>query len=123
VTAIHEKEEVVSGEYSGDAPDLYLEMADYSVISYPLFLSSNQLFEDQIEGHSANHDRDGILFIHGGAVQSTDVAADLVDITPTILSVLGCKPPSHLDGEPVDVFSTSFDVKPPQDRELSAVDF
>jgi predicted AlkP superfamily phosphohydrolase/phosphomutase len=64
---------------------------------------------------SGGHHPDGLFVAHGPNIRkSTGVVGDLVDVTPTILSLLGVAIPRELDGEPLTVLT---DVTPALDEE------
>jgi len=93
-----EGSKVHKGKYASKAPDLYLIIEDFRYICFPLFASSNKVFDVQIEGNSANHDRSGILLGAGHGIKKRPVKkASLVDLAPSILAFFGFKP-EKMDG-------------------------
>lgn len=93
-----ERYNVHSGKYSSKAPDLYLIIEDFKYICFPLFASSNKIFDVQIEGNSANHNRSGILLGAGPGIKKTPLKkASIVDFAPSVLSFFGFKP-QGMDG-------------------------
>jgi len=98
------KVEVIEGSkvhksrFAERAPDLYVVIEDFKYICFPLFASSNKIFDVQIEGNSANHDRSGILLGAGPGIKKRAVKkASLVDFAPCVLAFFGFKP-EGMDG-------------------------
>jgi predicted AlkP superfamily phosphohydrolase/phosphomutase len=93
------KRELYHGPYSIDAPDLVLQLRENYVVSEKFF-NSKDLFHRTLQGI---HEPSGILIAAGTSVKRhseiTDSYPTVVDITPTILHLLGLTPPSTLDGK------------------------
>lgn len=61
-----------------------------------------ELFDDWTEPSGLHHP-DGVFILHGpGVVRSTRLRADIVDIAPTVLGLLGLEAPSHVEGKARD---------------------
>ena len=57
------------------------------------------------------HAQDGIFILQGPGVKSTTFNANIVDITPTLLSYLSVPVPDHLDGIPLsEAFSEGLNI-------------
>jgi predicted AlkP superfamily phosphohydrolase/phosphomutase len=97
-------EEVYTGEYVDDAPDLVLVAADGWEIYGGVTPS---VFETQVTSWtSGNHPR-GMLLLHGDEVEPGTLAErSLLDVMPTVLRYLDCPVPDDVDGEAVtDAFA------------------
>jgi predicted AlkP superfamily phosphohydrolase/phosphomutase len=103
---VFKREELYEGPYLESAPDLIIEWADYGYWGNPQFEENGQIFE--LQRHfdysdqplTGSHRLDGIVILNGAEiapeVELTD--ASLVDMAPTILSLLGIAPLQSMDG-------------------------
>ena len=100
VTKIIPREETYQGPYAADGPDLHLVLDDYNVIASPLFATDGKVVTQQIRGDSGCHRSEGILIAHGPAIssQTTVTKANILDLAPTILHLLGQPVPRIFDG-------------------------
>jgi predicted AlkP superfamily phosphohydrolase/phosphomutase len=91
------KRELYEGVYSTDAPDLTLELREDYVVSEKIF-NSSKLFHDTLQGV---HEPAGVLIAYGRGVKrgaQSETLPSVLDITPTVLHLLGVTPPGKLDG-------------------------
>jgi len=90
------KRELYEGLYSTDAPDLLLQLHENYVVSEKIF-NSKELFHKTVQGV---HEPSGILIAEGRSVKPLVEAEShtVLDITPTVLHLLGIRPPGRLDG-------------------------
>jgi predicted AlkP superfamily phosphohydrolase/phosphomutase len=99
VDAVYRKEEVYSGRYLSKAPDLV-------AIEKPFYYMNGDTIPglDPIGAGSASfnafHQPDGILAVRGPGIRAgrIDNVPNLIDITPTILYMLGEPVRSYMDG-------------------------
>lgn len=94
------KEQVYSGEFVNNAPDIVLlPHRTFSIFPQAWFGSKSWIGEPV--NLSGRHDIDGILIMYGSPFKKgkTIHRAYLYDIAPTILYLLGMPIPSDLDGE------------------------
>lgn len=100
VTDIILREETYHGPYADKGPDLHVVLDDYNVIAFPLFATNNKILTRQIRGDSGCHRREGIFIAHGPNIrpQGRLPEANILDLAPTILSILQRSVPRHLDG-------------------------
>ncbi len=93
-------------EVTGDPPDLMVYFDDLrwrsaGTMGYP----TNLLHENDIGPDDAVHSRNGVLLVRdprapeGGKLP----AQDILDVTPTILELLGEPLPAHLQGRPIRI--------------------
>ncbi|MEF8847306.1 MAG: alkaline phosphatase family protein [Candidatus Paceibacterota bacterium] len=97
------KEELYSGPYLDDAPDILFnplegancfgKMVGYGAI---MFYNSS-LFSGKL--HPAHHRRDGILMAYGNGIKSQEKNASILDLAPTVLNLNSRKIPYQMDGE------------------------
>ncbi len=104
VDRIYRREELYRGPYAEEGPDLVVLYADgVGEISHAPELIGHSV-DGPISlpitrGNSGNHRRDGILIATGGPIRrGMQIAADIVDLCPTILYLLGVHVPADLDG-------------------------
>lgn len=112
-------EETYHGPYSSYGPDLHLVLDDYNVIAFPLFATDGKIVTQQIRGDSGCHRRHGILIASGPGVASGDLlpSADIMDLAPTILHMLGEAVPRTMDGKVLqEVFQSPTDVEYTEDE-------
>jgi len=116
VKGIWKKEEVYKGRYLKYIPDvIFLTSEKY--LAFPA-LTKNIFGEIKRKvdlwrsgGHGKS--RDGMIIAYGPAIrEKNDLGnARLEDLTPTILHLLGCKIPLHIDGEILSsIFKKDSDV-------------
>jgi predicted AlkP superfamily phosphohydrolase/phosphomutase len=92
--------ELPGGPYADDGPDLHLILDGYRYISCPLFATDGYVLSRQIRGDSGSHRMEGTFIAAGpqirlaGRVEGTQI----VDLAPTVLSLLGCPVPEEMDG-------------------------
>ena len=111
------RDEVYSGPFVEEAPDLLIVPRGYSV--------SSRVLVPKLTGPArvseGNHDTYGILLISGrGTLQSPEVPdeANILDLAPTILHLLGCPLDPEMDGVVLDrvVTAPSLTSKPKVDE-------
>lgn len=102
--SVIDSRELYSGPNIDNVPDLFLEFDEY-------VLPTNQVgAASQLEPSSTGgkHSMDGIFAAAGPAVEADGeiTGADVMDVTPTALHLLGCPIPEAVDGEVLDVLRT-----------------
>lgn len=95
------KEEVYSGKFLENAPDLYLIPHKYEYASYELLASSFKLFEQAPKGWTGTHKLHGIFIAFGDGVKRNYKVKDanIIDLAPTVLSILNLPVPDDIDGQ------------------------
>lgn len=135
VSQIIPREETYHGPYAANGPDLHLILDDYNVIAFPLFATNEKIITDQIRGDSGCHRREGIFMARGPSIRRNETLpeANILDLAPTILHLLGRPVPSVMDGRVLnDIFIAPAEVvydngeangaAIPADQSLSAED-
>lgn len=95
------KEDIYSGEYTKNAPDLVLKMKNYEYISYPLLSSGGRFIVDPIMQYSGGHRLEGIFIAFGPDIKSDGRKIEdtkIIDIAPTSLDLMGLAVPDDMDG-------------------------
>jgi len=101
VDHIYRREELYSGPFLAEAPDLVLVMRGYSYITRGgSELSATEIVAPPKVTHTGNHRLDGMLILWGpGIRQGVKLQqASIMDLMPTILHMLGVPVPSQVDG-------------------------
>jgi predicted AlkP superfamily phosphohydrolase/phosphomutase len=114
VRRVYRREELYHGPFLNQAPDLVVQWADYNCWGRgrydsqggPVFEAKSRLDFSDLPLTGA-HRPEGILIFNGPGVRSgvQIEGARIVDLAPTILSVLGLPIPGHIDGT---VLHTAF---------------
>ena len=119
VRCVHRREDVYSGPYLENAPDLLIEWADYSYwgrgrfdVDSPDVLETRHHWDFSELPLTGTHRPQGIFIIQGTPIQSAAelTGARLIDVLPTILYLMGLPLPSGLDGR---VLAEAF-TNPPE---------
>ncbi|MDX1778474.1 MAG: alkaline phosphatase family protein, partial [Thermodesulfobacteriota bacterium] len=108
---VHTKEEIYSGDYYDEMPDItVLSNRDGFQAGSFVDFGSNRTVSD-VTLLTGNHDMHGIFIAKGEPIKQGDIThrAALMDLTPTILHLLGCKVPKDMDGKVLtDIFEEEF---------------
>ncbi len=111
VAAVHRREALYHGRYLDQAPDLVLEIGQRPYILSEN-LSARQIFTPiPAQAARGRHRPDGILLAYGPAVTAAGERppAQIADLAPTILALLGLPAPAEMDGR---VLSDWVDIGP-----------
>jgi predicted AlkP superfamily phosphohydrolase/phosphomutase len=111
------REEVYCGPSLAEAPDIVVHWAEPGGYSYAFKVSSKSKqmrWTEELDpqrpenmafftGKSGSHRDDGVLVACGPAVRSGEVieGANIMDVAPTVLHLLGVPVPADMDGKPL----------------------
>ncbi len=100
ISAIHKREDVFWGEYLDHAPDIMLLPASGYFLNEGL---GDEIISPAGRGkveRSGNHHMDGVVMLYGPSIRSgIEIhGARIIDVTPTILYLLGLPVPDYMDG-------------------------
>jgi len=98
------KYEIYKGDFLEEAPDVifYDKNMYYSPVKMFEF-GSNKLITPQAVGRSGGHKLNGIFLAYGKNINSvSNLNLEIVDVTPTILYLLGEKIPESMDGKVIE---------------------
>jgi predicted AlkP superfamily phosphohydrolase/phosphomutase len=102
VTGVWKAEEVYCGPYLAQAPDIVFTLRDWEYGTAPNYeFASNQIFSAPLANISANHRLNGMLIAWGRDIQQNTqiTGANIVDMAPTILHLIGLPVPADQDGQ------------------------
>ncbi|UCG25961.1 MAG: alkaline phosphatase family protein [Chloroflexota bacterium] len=113
ISKIIVREETYHGPYAENGPDLHLIIDDYNMIAFPLFATDGKVITDQIRGDSGCHRREGIFVANGPGIREAQelAEANILDLAPTIMHLLGEPVPRIMDGRVLqEIFDQPSDV-------------
>ncbi|MBI4335768.1 MAG: alkaline phosphatase family protein [Candidatus Omnitrophica bacterium] len=100
VEGVYRREEIFSGDYLDEAPDIVLKLKDgyvpHSSIEAPGIIGR----ENPFEPISSDHTRNAVIIMRGDRIKNGFAieGAGILDIAPTILALMGVAAPSDFDG-------------------------
>ncbi|UCC93243.1 MAG: hypothetical protein JSW25_00770, partial [Thermoplasmata archaeon] len=99
-SAIHKRADLYDGPYAENGPDVVTEPASGYLALKDM---KDHVFQDVGDGwhdKSADHEREGIVIIHGPGVKGgVEMEEHLIeDIAPTVLHLCGVGVPRYMDG-------------------------
>jgi predicted AlkP superfamily phosphohydrolase/phosphomutase len=101
IHAAYKREELYHGERLASAPDIILHTDRSKYVSFGhADFGSNKLIEPSI-GQTGHHTMDGIIILRGAGIPAASriEGANIVDIAPTALSLMGLDVPGEMDGK------------------------
>jgi predicted AlkP superfamily phosphohydrolase/phosphomutase len=104
VSAVYSSEEVFEGPFIDRAPDLTVIMRDLAYVTRSgreFSREPGSIFASPLTQETGSHRLNGILIAAGAGLADNEdrvPEASLMDITPTVLHLLGVPVPNHLDG-------------------------
>ncbi len=101
IKCIYKKEEIFSGPCLERLPDIFLEPNEGYAFYTPLIKDMKIFHKVKVEHYErvGTHDLNGVLVIKGNNIKNRmDIQADIVDVAPTVLSILGLPIPEYMDG-------------------------
>ncbi|MCP4420600.1 MAG: hypothetical protein GY805_28675, partial [Chloroflexi bacterium] len=109
VSEIIPREQAAQGPYLDNGPDLHLIMDGYCSMAYPMFAADGEIFTEQKRYNSGDHRREGIFIAHGPSFRrgASIEGASILDLTPTILHLMGVPVPNDMDGRVLERALTS----------------
>lgn len=113
VKNIYRREEVFSGPYLNNLPEIFLEPNEGYAFCTPLIKSMRMFQRPSLSRYErvGTHDLNGILLVKGSNIikNKYDIQADIIDLAPTILGILGLSVPQYMDGR---VLNEIFAIQP-----------
>lgn len=106
IDKIYKKEEIYFGENLDRAADLIVLFRefDYTDISPPFFISNTVVEKHFFSRGMSSHNMEGLVILYGRNVKQGKCLKNLsiVDITPTILYIMGIPIPKDMDGQVIE---------------------
>jgi len=100
VEAVYRREEIYQGDYLEKGADILFMPRRLEYFGFGEYeFGSSKVVEAMRRGISGTHRMDGIFMAYGRAIQPTQVSgAQIVDLAPTIMYLMGEAIPDHMDG-------------------------
>jgi len=101
VETVYRREELYSGDYLDEAPDIVFLPRRLEYFGFGEYeFGSHKIIEAMKRGISGTHRMNGIFMAYGAAVRKgVEIQnANLTDLAPTILHLMGETVPAHMDG-------------------------
>jgi predicted AlkP superfamily phosphohydrolase/phosphomutase len=101
VEAVFRREEIYDGEQLELAPDIVFLPRRLEYFGFGEYeFGSHKIIEAMKRGISGTHRMNGVFLAYGPAIQpgGTTREAQIIDLAPTILQLLGLPAPDHMDG-------------------------
>ncbi|HDH50973.1 MAG TPA: hypothetical protein ENH04_06155 [Nitrospirae bacterium] len=115
IAAAHKREEIYSGPFVQEAPDILL-LTRNQEYAFTSSLLGDEIFETPQDPTPANHRMNGIFLIKGPDIKKglNLPVKDIVDVAPTILYLMGNSVPEDMDGKVIkDAIEQDFQEKHP----------
>lgn len=102
--------DLFSGDRADEAPDLLLFPRDFACWNFAQAqFASSRWIEKPHDGKNGQHRMNGVICVAGhGVAKGVRLSGSILDVTPTILSLLGLALPGYLDGR---VLTEAFDFQ------------
>jgi predicted AlkP superfamily phosphohydrolase/phosphomutase len=126
ISKVLKREDIYSGKFLSEAPDLYFLPRDPTVGVFGDFeFSSNRVVEPASSAISAQHRMDGVFIAKGPGIREGEEAEGLrvIDVAPSLLYMMGLPIPKGLDGRlPESLFlDEEIKTRPPAYFDLEEV--
>lgn len=125
ITKIILREDTYQGPHAEYGPDIHLILDDYNMIAFPLFATDNKIITQQIRGDSGCHRREGIFIAYGDTIIEGQQMeeANILDLAPTILHLLGQPVPCRMDGRVLtEIFRAPTEITYLDDEDETATE-
>jgi len=101
VDEIYRKEELYSGPHLREAPDIVFLPKKLEIAAFGEYEFASHRILDPSRGVSGSHRMDGLLMMRGHRIQQgTEIeCAEIIDLAPCILYLLGLPIPEGMDGK------------------------
>jgi predicted AlkP superfamily phosphohydrolase/phosphomutase len=115
VDRVYKREELYTGAHVDKAPDLLVVMRNYSYLLLNSVRFTQQGYLREIDDARGFHRPDGVFLAWGHQISSGKQVngAEIIDLAPTILHLLGVPVPQNMDGK---VLESMFVPDSPADR-------
>ena len=100
-TTIWRKTQLYSGKHEDKMPDIIFSLKDFSYINSSMFaFVSNEIFTSSHTLSSGYHRLEGVFIVKGRGIREKQKIfdAEITDIAPTVLRILGSRSPKDMDG-------------------------
>jgi predicted AlkP superfamily phosphohydrolase/phosphomutase len=101
VGQVFEKEEIYSGPYLNEAPDIVFIPRQFEIAAFGEYEFASDQILDYSQGVSGSHRMEGLLMMRGEEIKAGNEieGAQIVDLAPSVLYLLGFPIPKDIDGK------------------------
>lgn len=101
VDRVYRRKELYAGPHVDKAPDLLVVMRDYSYLLLNSVRFTSRRYLQNVDDASGFHRRDGVFMAWGHQIASGQAVkgAEITDLAPTILHLMGLPVPEAMDGK------------------------
>lgn len=127
-TELHRREDIYSGPYVAEMPDMVTVMRNNSyrgISNTRVELSEKPIFRSPLPemkelAWTGCHRREGMLLMHGPDIAHSDLgSAEMVDIAPTVMEMMGLPAHNDWDGAPLEhAFKKARGARQPADGQI-----
>lgn len=126
---VHDRDEIYHGDFVDEAPDVVFDLAPgymVSNVTLPPILLRRGFLRDVGGGwqYSGYHLPDGIIVGWGPAFRRTkNLRAEIVDVAPTVLYLLGLPIPNYMDGRVIEdsLMPGLLELRAPEFRDVDPI--
>jgi predicted AlkP superfamily phosphohydrolase/phosphomutase len=115
IDKIYLKDEIFRGNYSMVFPEIYFTTKDEQCLIYSIDgKKTKNIFNKREEGDTfGGHRMNGIFIAFGKDIKKGGALdnAEIIDIAPTVLSLLDLPVPNDMDGKVLDIFNEKKQIK------------
>lgn len=99
VERCHVREELYSGPMAAAAPDIVIDWKGMEYWTFDVLTGGRKIIGPNLETRSGGHQQHGIVMAHGAGIAAREIdGADITDVAPTLLHMLGLAVPEAMDG-------------------------
>jgi predicted AlkP superfamily phosphohydrolase/phosphomutase len=127
VEHVYERDELYHGPYADKAPDLTVVLKDWTYRTIGLHDFTTHKLISPAFGPTGDHRMEGVLVASGAGIRphTAPAGANLLDIAPTVLHLLGVPVPADMDGRVLSElltpeFAATADARAEADPEAAA---
>lgn len=115
IDKVYLKDEIFKGKYFMEFPEIYFTTKDEKYLVYSVEdKKTKNIFRKREEGNTyGGHRLNGVFIAYGKAFKKGCVLddAEIIDIAPTVLSLLDLPVPNDMDGKVLDIFNEKKQIR------------
>ncbi len=108
VGEVFRKEEIYSGRYLNDAPDIVFIPRQFEIAAFGEYEFASDQILDYSQGVSGSHRMEGLLMMKGEGIRPGNKieGAQIIDLAPSVLYLFGFPIPKDMDGKVLEAAFT-----------------